>query len=103
MTLRSNKGSAIKSVGEKSDCGLFIFFFLFSQFNQVAQLLCSYEISLELKRGDWVLAQLDTVKFVSFSVHVLNNISRHSCAGTAKKSTEKRKAKDLTFYRRFWG
>ena len=72
-----------------------LFFFLFSQFNQVAQLLWSYEIRLELKRGDWVLAQIDTVKFASFSVHGLKNISSHSQAGAAKKFTEKRKAKDL--------
>ena len=74
VTLRLNRGSTIKNVAEKSDCGLFIFFFLFWQFNQVAQLLCSYEVRLELKRGGWVLAQSDTLKFLSFSVHVLNNI-----------------------------
>ena len=105
MTLRLNRGSTNKNVAEKSDCGFFrfVFFFLFSQFNQDAHLLRSYKNRLELKSGGWVLAQIDTVKFASFSVHGLKNISSHSHAGTAKKFAEKRKANDLTFCRRFWG
>ena len=105
VTLRLNRGSTNKNVAEKSDCGLFhfvvVFFFLFSPFNQHAQLLRSYKSRLELKSGGWVLAQIDTVKFASFSVHGLKNISSHSYAGTAKRFTEKRKAKDLTFCRSF--
>ena len=82
VTLRLNRGSTNKNVTEKSDCGLFhFFFFLFSQFNQDAQLLRSYQCRLKLKRGGWVLAQIDTVKFASFSVHSLKNISSHSHAG----------------------
>ena len=106
VTLRLNRGSTNKTVAEKSDCGLFHFvfcFFLFSQFNQVAQLHRSYKSRLKLKRGGWVLAQIGTVKFAFFSVHGLKNISSHIHTGTAKKFTEKRKAKYLTFYRRFWG
>ena len=82
---------------------LFFVFFLFSQFNQVAQLHRSYKSRLKLKRGGWVLAQIDTVKFAFFSVHGLKNISSHIHTGTAKKFAETRKAKDLTFCRRFWG
>ena len=104
MTLRLNRGSTNKNVAEKGDCGLFHFVvFLFSQFNQDAQLLKSYQSRLELKRGSWVLAQVDTVKFASFSVHGLKNISSHIHTWTAKKFTEKRKANDLTFCRRFRG
>ena len=105
VTLRLNRGSTNKNVVEKSDCGLFQFVCLlfFSQFNQDAQLLRSYKNRLELKSGGWALAQIDTVKFASFSVHGLRNISSHSHAGTAKKFIEKRKANDLTFCRRFWG
>lgn len=105
VTLRLNRGSTNKTVAEKSDGGLFhfVFFFLFSQFNQDAHLLRSYKNRLELKSGGWVLAQIDTVKFASFSVHGLKNISSHIHAGTAKKFSEKRKANDLTFCRRFRG
>ena len=101
VTLRLNRGSTNKNVTEKSDCGLFHFFFFF--FFRNLTKTPSYQSRLKLKRGGWVLAQIDTVKFASFSVHSLKNISSHSHAGTAKKFTEKRKANDLIFCRRFWG
>lgn len=103
VTLRLNRGSTNKTVAAKVTAGFSIFFFLFSQFNQDAHLLRSYKNRLELKSGGWVLAQIDTDKFASFSVHGLKNISSHIHAGTAKKFSEKRKANDLTFCRRFRG
>ena len=104
VTLRLNRGSTNKTVAAKVTAGFSIlFFFLFSQFNRDAHLLRSYKNRLELKSGGWVLAQIDTVKFASFSVHGLKNISSHIHAGTAKKFSEKRKANDLTFCRRFRG
>ena len=104
VTLRLNRGSTNKTVAAKVTAGFSIsFFFLFSQCNQDAHLLRSYKNRLELKSGGWVLAQIDAVKFASFSVHGLKNISSHIHAGTAKKFSEKRKANDLTFCRRFRG
>lgn len=102
------QATPIKALPKKVTAGFsilfFLFFFIFSQFNQVAQLLICYKSRLELKRGGWVLAQIDTVKFASFSLYGLKNNSSHGIVmqGRQRNLVETRKAKDLTFCRLFW-